>query len=132
MVDPIKNGFVRPFITVDLAFHQPMADDAGNPSHLVITGRLIGAMYANGIVHHFRIAGGDGVAWLVPPGWLTDASTRMAKAAMDRDDAAFLALCRYHGSDVVWQAIRKVTDTPEELTNAEAVAWLHQRQECLA
>ena len=33
-------------------------------------GRLLGAMFSRGDVHHFRVEGDDGVLYLTPPHWL--------------------------------------------------------------
>ena len=44
-------------------------------------GRLLGAMYARGQVHHFRVEGDDGQLYLTPPAWLVGTPPLLVSAA---------------------------------------------------
>jgi hypothetical protein len=64
---PLNEGYVPvtdPSVTV--RFRIPLKDRC---SHRTVTGTLRGVMYMRGEVHHYRVAGSDGVFYLVPVAW---------------------------------------------------------------
>jgi hypothetical protein len=106
---------------------QPMPPNA-RPLHRAFTGKLKGAMYRAGVVHHFRIVDADAVLWLVPPTWLSPHSLQVATMAFDPLDAQFLHILRTVDHDLIWDAMRRVMALPDGMTSAEMVAQMRQRK----
>ena len=132
-------GLMRPLIRLNIEVLQPMPPNA-QPLHRAFTGRLAGAMYRAGVVHHFRVVDADGVLWLVPPAWLSQHMRQMAEMAFDPLDAEFLHIIRTVDRDVIWSAIKQVTSAPDALTKkrcllsfgARTRSWcIDRRRDCL-
>ena len=118
-------GLMRPLIRLNIEVLQPMPPNA-QPLHRAFTGRLAGAMYRAGVVHHFRVVDGDGVMWLVPPAWLSQHTCHVAEMAFDPLDAEFLRIIQTVDRDVIWSAIHQVTSAPGALTKEKVLAQLRR------
>ena len=57
--------YVRATRPVTVELHQPV----GPGEVRTITGRVLGEMQVDGVLHHFRIEAG-GVLFLIPPDWI--------------------------------------------------------------
>jgi hypothetical protein len=77
---PLDARFVPVLTPVEVTFHRPRHALDGT------TGTLLGAMYARGKLHHYRVRGGNGVIYFAPPGWL--ARSHVAIAAADSNRAS--------------------------------------------
>ena len=62
---PVAAGYVRAKRAVPVFVDQPVEEGVRR-----FRGRLLGAMFSRGDVHHFRVEGDDGVLYLTPPHWL--------------------------------------------------------------
>ncbi len=62
--------FVRATHPVAVELHQPVASGESVAPAKHITARVLGAMHVDDQVHHYRVVGGDGVLFLVPPEWI--------------------------------------------------------------
>ena len=77
----LQPRFVRALRPVQVTLRQP-GKTTRSPCR-VITGRLLGVMrWPSGGVHHYRVAGDDGVCYLAPPHWLASESKRDAEQAL--------------------------------------------------
>ncbi len=76
---PLLDMFVPAKRTVTVTCHQP--SDRGSP--IKRTGRLLGAMYAGGRMHHVRVALDGGVVLLAPPAWVArESRCRLVQAGL--------------------------------------------------
>lgn len=58
--------YVRATPPIAVTLHMPAA-----PGQVrIITGRMLGAAHVDGVLHHYRVAAGDGTFYLAPPEWL--------------------------------------------------------------
>ncbi len=58
--------FVRAVPPTPISFRQPLRGGR----YRAISGRLLGETQFDGVLHHYRVATGDGVLFLVPPEWV--------------------------------------------------------------
>ncbi len=64
--EPRAAHYVRATTPVAVTLHTPAA-----PGEVrIITGRMLGAAHVDGVLHHYRVAAGDGTFYLAPPEWL--------------------------------------------------------------
>jgi hypothetical protein len=64
--EPPPNGYIRARRAIPVTVHQPIEEHGTRQ----FQGRLLGAMYARGVIHHYRVEGDDGHLYLTPPGWM--------------------------------------------------------------
>jgi hypothetical protein len=69
---PLEARYVRARYPVQVTLHQPGLTE--NSPGRQITGQLLGEMRARGTLHHYRVAGDDGVLYFAPPSWLAPQS----------------------------------------------------------
>jgi hypothetical protein len=67
--EPAPAGYVRARRAIPVTVHQPIEEHGTRQ----FQGRLLGAMYARGMLHHYRVEGDDGHLYLTPPGWVAEA-----------------------------------------------------------
>ena len=75
---PLAAGYVRARRSVPVLVDQPMSNRLPNRR---FRGKLLGAMWARGSVHHFRIEGDDGRLYLAPPTWIVGPPPILVPAA---------------------------------------------------
>ncbi len=68
---PLAACYVRARRAVSVLVARPATCDDIPP--LRFRGRLLGAMYARGELHHYRVEDGGGGLFLCPPGWIVGA-----------------------------------------------------------
>jgi hypothetical protein len=71
-------GYVRARRAVPVLINQPIHGDEGIRR---FRGNLLGAMYARGEIHHYRVEDEDGTLYLVPPHWLVGTPPLLVPAA---------------------------------------------------
>jgi hypothetical protein len=64
--EPAPTGYIRARRAIPVTVHQPI-DEHGTRQ---FQGRLLGAMCARGVIHHYRVEGDNGHLYLTPPGWI--------------------------------------------------------------
>jgi hypothetical protein len=72
---PLDDHFVRARVAVEVTMRRPRSR---TPE---VIGTLLGAMYARGKLHHYRVQVGDGLIYLAPPGWLNSLDNHRAISA---------------------------------------------------
>ncbi len=77
---PLAACYVRARRPVPVLVARPAACDDIPPFRF--RGRLIGAMYARGELHHYRIEDGEGALFLCPPGWIVGQAPVLVPAAL--------------------------------------------------
>ena len=70
--------YVRARRAVPVLVRSP--DDGDTPT-IHFRGRLRGAMYARGELHHYRVEDGDGALFLSPPDWIVGTPPILVPAA---------------------------------------------------
>ncbi len=76
---PMRAGYVRARRAVPVLVDRPLPDGRTRR----FAGRLLGAMYDRGVVHHYRVVDEtDGQLYLTPPHWLADTSAVLEPATV--------------------------------------------------
>ncbi len=65
---PLASSYVRARRAVPVLVCRPC--DSEDIPPLRFSGRLLGAMYARGELHHYRVEDGEGQLYLCPPHWI--------------------------------------------------------------
>ncbi len=65
---PLAACYVRARRAVPVLVSRPC--DSYEIPPISFHGRLLGAIYARGELHHYRVEDGDGALFLCPPGWI--------------------------------------------------------------
>jgi hypothetical protein len=84
---PLGDRYVPATVAVTVRFRVPQSD---RRRRVFVTGTLKGAMHMRGAVHHYRVAGADGVLYLAPVAWFPPGHVEwFTKAAfVQREDPA--------------------------------------------
>ncbi len=75
---PLAACYVRARRAVPVLVNGP-GDDEHPP--LRFKGRLLGAMYARGQIHHYRVEDAEGALFLTPPHWIVGTPPVLVSAA---------------------------------------------------